>query len=1140
LKEKKEKPKRKRVGPGWIGEAWSRDDGLMMNLPVFKGCCPAFKRLLLRAVREWEYEDRGRETWYEPDFDEICTLETLPPDRLPPLSADMRGQVIDPGEYVCYGGDYDNKLVVVLVGTLEKLVGDAPNGGKCITRTLVRGDCEGLTEFLGAGSEQRTCALRAGKDGARVRFVTREAVQKLISQTLPVPEGEEEEEPRLKWPAEAAFFESLRIDRIDSLNHKASRDILYWRPAGDAPMDLMMVEGQSMFVVDNALGTSVSGPLPEGLEERYFFDGQTVVKKGVAGDCLIMILRGEVEAEVPPGCGGKVLPRNCKPIPGLSGSWIGEGRERDPPPEEVQEEVSEVDENWIPPPVTVEELAAAEAEEALKKKQVCLVGVVLPKHFRLAMKKLRQASEAGRLDLSGQATTDWRWLWGDPQALVALKVLKENRLLSPAGEEILEEVQEYQDPPEPPPPPQSQALLGPGSLVGPLALLGVPVVLAGTLRAKGPVLVVILHRHILLKALEGCPEEELFRSKGVTQKERVRSLGRPPKKLEVLDRPAHLGPVTGPPARADNEVDGPTEALAGTASAWRRGQYAEMGGYDALEHVMLESIKSYVLLWDLIHDAPPRLLDAIVKQFEPRWLLPGEVVIVDEEPDADFLFIIIHGTFVVYLEGAEIERLYQGSVQGAAQLLTLNDWTRTVQVDVNHQGEAMIQILRRDRLVDTLAGHPVPKIRLREIEQELIASKEADWHILQNIPAFGSTLHRKFLMRVHKDADIRLFCPGDHLAKAKYPAASMIVVLAGTLRSEQPQTLFFVELSRGDWCFQNNILGIDALRAHDVVAVTHTMVLILYRHCLLNAITAYSEVRDAIMDNETWRRGQDCPEIKSLKVFDGVPAPVLSRLEKEAAPRYFKEGSVILSPHSIVEGNALLFILRGEAKITILGIETRRLHVGDTIGVHHFLGLPAPASQALIIATEPCDIIALKPETMAEAEKEDKYEEALERYRNARSVFGGGEILDAFGFPIGGGAKFEPKCIEVSELFRACSEQFVSQMPQLAEEMAFWPGEQLYKQGEEGTFLYFIQAGRVRLDAWGTKTHTIVEAPAVLGDLACLGQVQGYTESAKAESHLWVRALHKKLLYRALSSFPEEERRLTGAASGRKPGLFDD
>ncbi|CAK0878182.1 unnamed protein product, partial [Prorocentrum cordatum] len=202
------------------------------------------------------------------------------------------GNAVDQGEFVCRGGDYDTKLILVLSGTLEKLVGDSPYGGRCVVRHLRRGDCEGLTEFLGAGSEQRTCCLRGGPGGARVRFVTRERFQKLLREEAP---GLEEGRAALKFPDEAAYFAKLVLDRIDSLSHKAAEELLEWPSGveGQAPLRLMSLPGQTLFSVDSGLGTSVSGPLPEGIEERYFLDGQTVIRPGIRGDCCVMILRGE-------------------------------------------------------------------------------------------------------------------------------------------------------------------------------------------------------------------------------------------------------------------------------------------------------------------------------------------------------------------------------------------------------------------------------------------------------------------------------------------------------------------------------------------------------------------------------------------------------------------------------------------------------------------------------------------------------------------------------------------------------------------------------------------------------------------------------------------------------------------------------
>ncbi|CAK9062247.1 Uncharacterized protein SCF082_LOCUS32477, partial [Durusdinium trenchii] len=329
------KPKRREA---WTGEAWSIDDGLVLNMPLFKGCSIEFKRLLLRAIREWEYHDAGKETWYDPDYDEICTLEKLPKDRLPPLHKPFIGMKLEPGEYICRGGDYDDKLVVIIRGTVEKLVGDAPQGGLCIVRTLKRGDCEGITEFLGVGSEQRTCALRAGPDGARVRFVQRQALTELLQEKVVDENAEQPEDPdeprvmRLKWTYEVGYFNELSLDRIDSLNHKEARTLLLWNPGPvdslEEPLDFLQLSGQSIFMVDNALGTSVSGPLPEGIEERYYFDKQTILRPGVPGDCAILILRGQVEALVPDGCAGNCLPRAWQADEeDITTSWLGDGRD---------------------------------------------------------------------------------------------------------------------------------------------------------------------------------------------------------------------------------------------------------------------------------------------------------------------------------------------------------------------------------------------------------------------------------------------------------------------------------------------------------------------------------------------------------------------------------------------------------------------------------------------------------------------------------------------------------------------------------------------------------------------------------------------------------------------------------------------
>lgn len=581
--------------------------------------------------------------------------------------------------------------------------------------------------------------------------------------------------------------------------------------------------------------------------------------------------------------------------------------------------------------------------------------------------------------------------------------------------------------------------------------------------------------------------------------------------------------------------------MAGTYKAFSAStsRYRGVPGADAFEHVLMSALKSYSVIWDLVHDAPPRLLDQLVRAWEPRWLLPGETIVADEEPDADFVFVLVHGSCVVLLEDREIENVGQGSVQGAAQLLALNGWTRTVQVAPTCNGEAMIQVMKREKLLDMLDGHPLPKARLRALEQSLQEGKEADWRILKNIPAFGSCAFQPFLARLHKDADIRLFCAGDMVAFAGDDSAAMMVVLAGTVRCEQPQTLFFVELHRGEWCYQDNILGNTPTFGHDAVAVTNVLVLVLYRHAMQNAMVAYPETRKVVIANETWRKKTGCPDFGVLPVFNKLPASLLSDVLEEARPVYYRPSSLLYSSGERVEDNSMLFVLRGELQLAIMGIEVRRIGAGGYVGLHHFMGLECPEPNVTIRSTQACDCLLLQQSTMQKALDDELMEDDMLPYTASQRVLAGGEILDAFGFPVGdGSAKNMPDCVEQSEVFRACSKSFVAQVAEIVEDLAFWPGEKLYSQYEEGDMMYFIRAGRVRLEVLGRRDPEIVEAGITLGDMAVLDQVPHYVETAYAETHVWVRALHKKLLRRSLSSFPEEERCMLGQVHAANPGIF--
>mmetsp|Transcript_49448 Transcript_49448/g.110894 ORF Transcript_49448/g.110894 Transcript_49448/m.110894 type:complete len:791 (+) Transcript_49448:62-2434(+) len=737
--------------PCWWNEAWCREDQVVLDLPIFDQCCESFKRLVLREIRMWEAAFYAVETWYDREKDKVITLESLPEEMLPPLKKEFIGQRFEEGETICHGADFDTNLIVVLNGTVEKRVANSARGGLCAVKRLMRGDVEGVTEFLGAGSAQRQCALQAVGGPARVRYVQQSSIQKLCQ--LESADGV------LRYPHEAAYFESLMLQRDDALPHSAAKKLLTWFPGEEGALDYLKLKHQQMLEIDSALGMKSTERLPEGIEERYYLDGQVVVRKGVPGTCALMILRGEVEATVPEACRG-----NCVDTAG----------------------------------VATEEVDASSLD--------CWLG-------------------DGRRSAFSKAL--------DAKALAALE--------SRSSQDIETNSTDLKGPP---------AYLGSGATFGHLTLLGVPVVFTGDVVARGPVVVAVLHRHVLLMALHAEESLRLFQPVGIPHTDMIKYLSAPmPKKVEGGDRASHLGPAAGPPARRALPAEH-QQSLAATYRAWMDGSCAGHAGADALQLVLLKAMRDEALLWKMIGGQPPRLLDAMVRVWEPRWLLPNQVVVADEET-CDALFLCLHGSFVVSVVGAETARLQQGDVFGQAQLLSLNSWTRTVRVDPKFQGEAMVMVLTRAKLLEILAGHPGPREAVREVEGELREAKQADWRLLQKIPALRSQAGNKaFLAQLYQDCDVTFHCPGDFIAMQGDAGDSLMVVLAGTCRIEQPQTLFCVDLMRGEWAFQSNMLGSDDVRAHDLVAVSHVMMIVLHRHVLLKALNDFPQARETILCNE--------------------------------------------------------------------------------------------------------------------------------------------------------------------------------------------------------------------------------------------------------------------------------------------------
>jgi len=725
-------------------------------------------------------------------------------------------------------------------------------------------------------------------------------------------------------------------------------------------------------------------------------------------------------------------------------------------------------------------------------------------------------------------------------------------------------------------------------VVGACALIGGQVRLDGLVKARTPVLVAIVWKHIFNDFINGTSEAYIKRKVAI---ERARTsvfqsndslshearfftpssvdaaLTSIRKRYELEEKMKQKGGNKRPPSEASPKrsmssskkkggqpgrsmigelmeqrspravMDDSGLPLAGTADGFlaQSSPYKGHSAYDALRLVLLNSFQNHNLLNEILGNAPQQLLEALISAFVPQWLVPGQVL-VEDETDVCSLFVFLHGEFTVHVAGADVAELAQGAVQGEAQILNLMQWTRTIRASERNRSEGLVMVLTRESFNYEMKGtredakFPVPTKRLADIETRL-AKEVPDpgedglgdgWLTLQQVPMFKSC-SKKFIKRLYKDADLTFLCPGEAVALEGEVAASMVVVVAGRLRSEKHKTLYCVEYGRGpglsNWCFQNNFLGNDFHRCFDLVAVTHTIIIFVYRHTLLQCLVEFPRFRPIIAGMQTWM--DNAAPMANHRTFQGCSPELMQALVAAAEPRACASNQCILPADMPSTESGFFFIQRGHAKVELCGETTQELFEGDGCGTLQLFGADVSSSPA-INAVTPCDGLYLPRRAFDEILSEERFENEKARFDEICNP-----LIEA---P-------EPdESIKKASVFDGCSERFINLVSPLVEDRLYWPGDALFNQGEEGQTMYIVHVGAARLEMSGVGVVGNLGPGACTGEQTALGIEPARTVTARATQVTWARILRRSLLQKAKRWFPVDGDIMVENSSGKKMG----
>jgi len=320
-----------------------------------------------------------------------------------------------------------------------------------------------------------------------------------------------------------------------------------------------------------------------------------------------------------------------------------------------------------------------------------------------------------------------------------------------------------------------------------------------------------------------------------------------------------------------------------------------------------------------------------------------------------------------------------------------------------------------------------------------------------------------------------------------------------------------------NWCFQNNFLGNDFHRCFDLVAVTHTIVLFLYRHTLLQCLVEFPRIRPIISGMQTWIEG--AASIIKHRIFQNSSAELLDALAAAAEPRACAANQCLLPANMPMSEGGFFFLQRGHARVELYGETTQELFQGDGIGALQLFGAEV-SNLGAINAVTPCDALYLSRTAFVEILSEDRFEDERLRFDEICQL-----LIEA---------REPEESLQKASVFEGCSERFIKLVTPLVEDQMYWPGDCLFNQGEEGNTMFIVHVGAVRLEMTGVGVVGNLSEGACTGEQTALGIEPQRTVTARATSVTWARILRKSLLEKARRWFPTDGDIMIENSSGKK------
>eukprot|EP00746_Dinoflagellata_sp_MGD_P005261 gnl/MRDRNA2_/MRDRNA2_110196_c0_seq1.p1 gnl/MRDRNA2_/MRDRNA2_110196_c0~~gnl/MRDRNA2_/MRDRNA2_110196_c0_seq1.p1 ORF type:complete len:1705 (-),score=352.90 gnl/MRDRNA2_/MRDRNA2_110196_c0_seq1:103-5217(-) len=510
----------------------------------------------------------------------------------------------------------------------------------------------------------------------------------------------------------------------------------------------------------------------------------------------------------------------------------------------------------------------------------------------------------------------------------------------------------------------------------------------------------------------------------------------------------------------------------------------------------------------------PEFMMALATEMDDKLYVANQCLVTEGEI-GDCMFILHKGQANVTMDGELVTVMEDGEVFGEIAVLGISK-VRTATITAIT--DCFVQVLHRPRLVKVLKRFPHERQRFdmiaaKRIEERLYQDSVRELQFFRGIP-------RGFVEFLDTHLERRIFFAGDKIVQEGDPAYHFFILFSGCAD-------IYIggnevgELHAGECFGEMALLKITETRGATVQARDLCDTQVITASKLFQGISLFPEQRQRFVELATKRMKLNLeklqgPSLDKIAVFEGCDELFLENIANHLQDKIYFPGDCLCREGE--QGDCMFILVQGSADIEVGDPPNKvgSLEPGQILGEIVVLGL-RPVRTATIRARDLCFVQLLRQDVLMRYL--DIFTDELVRFQEIAA-----DRLKQVTLP---------PLLKEQHLFEKSHPDFVQVLETRLERRFYFAKRIIFEEGSDGTEMYLLRHGRAAVEMYECKFGEIHPGTA-FGELAMLGNARKRMATVSSELLCDVQVLSQETLERTLAEFPMEKAKLEHHVRVRK------